>query len=285
MRDSTLTGFMEKRRILLTNDDGVSSPGLLAAAAALSQLGQVTIVAPQEQQTSSGRGMSIGYDGRLHRQQLSVDGSSVTAYSLKGTPAQSVRHGILDVLAERPHLVVSGINYGENPGTCVTISGTVGAAIEAAALGLPSLAVSLQTEAEQHFNHSPHVDFTAAGHFTRLGAEMLLAAGKIPDVDMLKIEVPAEATCATPWVITRVSRQYYYAPVRLQSLPAGQSAPLAYRIQYDPQTLEPDSDIHALRVRRFVSISPLSIDLTSRVDLQELEEHFRRNLPLAKGGT
>lgn len=274
---------MKKPTILLTNDDGISSPGLLAAAAALCRLGQLTIVAPQEQQTSSGRGMSIGCDGRLRPQELSVNGMKLTAYSLKGTPAQSVRHGVLDVLGEKPDLVVSGINYGENPGTCVTISGTVGAAIEAAALGLPALAVSLQTDAGQHYSHSPHVDFTAAAHFTRLGARMLLAAGKMPDVDLLKIEVPAEAACDTPWVITRVSRQYYYAPVRLHPLPEGQWAPLSFRIQYDPQTLEPDSDIHALRARRFVAISPLSIDLTSRVDLKELEQRLRRSQPRAEG--
>lgn len=261
--------------ILLTNDDGIASPGLHAAAEALTGLGRVVIVAPREQKTSTGRSLDPGSDHRLTPRKIVVNGDEVPAYSVKGSPAQAVRCGVLDLLRGKPDLLVSGINYGENVGSCITISGTVGAAIEAASLGIPAMAVSLETDPRENYNHSGHIDFSVAAHFTRLVAGLMIAAGPIPDVDVLKVEVPADAGPDTPWTVTRVSRQVYYEPAPPHLLRDGEGPSLPYRINFDAKTLEPDSDIHALRVRRFVSISPLSIDMTSRVDLGSLESTLR----------
>jgi len=267
---------LKSRTILLTNDDGIESPGLWAAAEALSEIGQVTVVAPLEQHTSAGRSMPSSSDGSLHRRNFTIKGKRWTAYAVGGTPGQAVRHGIYEVLGKKPDLVASGINYGENVGSCVTISGTVGAAIEGAALGVPSIAVSLQTEEKDNLSHSRDIDFSAAAHFTRLGADMFLRAGSFHDVDILKIEVPAGATPDTPWTMTSVARHYYYVPVKPRRMSLGEPAPFTYRIEFDEKKLDPDTDIHALRVQRRVSISPISIDMTSRVDLNELERHLRR---------
>ena len=119
-------------QILLTNDDGILSPGLWAAAASLSKLGFVTVTAPREQSSGAGRSLPSTSDGTIQEQRVQVNGQAWTVYSIGGTPAQTVLHGIYEVMPAKPDLVVSGINYGENVGTGVTISGTVGAAMEAA---------------------------------------------------------------------------------------------------------------------------------------------------------
>ncbi|RME45807.1 MAG: 5'/3'-nucleotidase SurE, partial [Caldilineae bacterium] len=192
--------------LLITNDDGIASPGLHAAAEAVAPLGDLLIVAPHHQQTGAGRSFRPLTDHRIYRHTLDIAGRPVTAYSIKGTPAQVVNAALLD-LADRPvALTISGINFGENIGSGVTISGTVGAALESASHGVPALAVSLETPPEYHNAPSADVDFSAAAHFTRLFARKALSLCPFPaDVDVIKVDVPATATPATPWRVTSVS--------------------------------------------------------------------------------
>ena len=128
---------MDQPLILITNDDGVHSKGLWAAAEALAALGEVLVVAPEEEQSSTGRSLPRSSLGRIRKVEAEVNGQMVTGYSVHGSPAQTVQHALLELVPRPPDLVVSGINYGENIGTSVTISGTVGAAFEAAAFGIP----------------------------------------------------------------------------------------------------------------------------------------------------
>src|SRR4030067_275697 len=146
---------MEKPiQILLTNDDGIQSPGLWAAAEALSTLGFVHVAAPSDQFSGAGRSLPSHSSGIISPQQVSVHGKEWTVYGVGGTPAQAVLHAVLEILPTPPKLVVSGINYGENVGTGITVSGTVGAALEAASLGIPALAVSLETPVSAHLSYS-----------------------------------------------------------------------------------------------------------------------------------
>ena len=116
-------------QILLTNDDGIESPGLWAAAAALSEVGYVTVVAPREQCSAAGRALYLWADGKISERSLEINGQSWKVFAVGGSPAQTVIHALLEVMPSRPDLVVSGINYGENMGNVVTGSGTVGAAM------------------------------------------------------------------------------------------------------------------------------------------------------------
>lgn len=258
--------------ILVTNDDGIRSPGLRAAAAALRPLGQVIVVAPLDQWSGAGRCMPATSEGRIYPETLVVDGEVIRAYAVEGTPAQVVDHAILEILPRPPDLVVSGINYGENVGSGVTISGTVGAALEAASFGIPALAVSLETSVEHHLGYSEEIDFRAAAHFTRVFAAAVLRRALPFDVDVLKIDVPSSATPETPWRWTRQSRQRYFVPVRPMRRRPTDPGPLGYRVEIDFEHLEPDSDIHALVVDRVVSVTPLSLDLTSRVSMEALRQ-------------
>ncbi len=261
---------MGKRQILLTNDDGIRSPGLWAAAEALADLGYVTVAAPRDQSTGMGRSLPSFSDGRIRAEVMHVCGKDWTVYAVGGSPAQAVLHGILEIMPQRPDLVVSGINYGENVGTGVTISGTVGAALEAASHGIPALAMSLETEAEQHHSYSTEVDFSAAAYFTACFARQLLEKRFPPDVDLLKVDVPSSANRQTPWQVTRVARQRYYVPTIPPRKSWDEPGPVGYKEAAILDAEHEDSDVYVLRVRRQVSVSPLSLDMTSRVDLDDL---------------
>ncbi|MGD2178425.1 MAG: 5'/3'-nucleotidase SurE, partial [Anaerolineae bacterium] len=261
--------------ILITNDDGITSPGLRAAAQAASPLGEILIVAPNRQWSGAARSLPHDLRGSISCRRLDVDGRLLTAYQVDGSPAAAVLHALLELAPRRPTLLISGINYGENVGADITISGTVGAALEGAVNGLPALAVSLQTPKETHARPSDAVDFTAAIHFTRLFAFYLLEVTLPFDVSVLKLDVPAGATPDTPWRLTRVSRRTYFAPVRPQRKRLAEPAPVDYEPIAHPECTEPDSDIYALAVDRVISVAPLSYDLTSRVDRGALEELLR----------
>jgi 5'-nucleotidase len=304
--------------ILVTNDDGIASPGLRAATQAALPLGEVLVVAPARQWSGAGRSMPRGDEGRISRYPLEVDGQPVMAYQVDSSPALVVVHAVLELVPYRPALLISGINYGENMGTDITVSGTVGAALQGADLGIPALAVSLQTPKETHANPSDNVDFSAAIHFTRLFARWMLQVTLPFDTDVLKLDVPDDATPETPWRLTRVSRHAYFVaapPQRTNSKDAASPPPLVGRaggekifplvggdgeretlsrvegnggnrdpflveevgghIDYNPLThperTEPDSDIYALAVDHVVSVAPVSLNLTARVDRGEME--------------
>ena len=116
-----------------------------------------------------------------------IDGKGL---AINATPARVVEHAVVGV-ADRPiALVVSGINYGENIGTIVTVSGTIGAALEAANTGIPSLAVSQEIAGVDYRDYNKSVDFTAAIFFTRKLAEILLREELVFDVDVIKLDIP-----------------------------------------------------------------------------------------------
>jgi 5'-nucleotidase len=269
--------FMSKSKpqILLTNDDGILSPGLWAAAASLSRLGFVTVTAPREQSSGAGRGLPNTSDGIIQEQRVQVNGQEWTVFSVGGTPAQTVLHGVLEVMKKKPDLVVSGINYGENVATGVTISGTVGAAMEAASLGIPAMAVSLEAEAQYHLTYSEEISFLVAAEFTARIARLLLEKKFPPDVYLLKVDVPSDATVDTPWQLTRVSRQRYYEPLAPARTSWGERAVIGYREAGEFDKEPENTDVYVLRRKRMVSVSPLSLDLTSRVDFQELDQLMR----------
>ena len=160
-------------------------------------------------------------------------------------------------------------------GTGVTVSGTVGAALEGAASGIPSLAVSLETAEEYHMSYSQDIDFSCAAHFTAFFARLLLEKELPFDVDVLKIEVPAEANQNTPWEIARLARRRYFEALRPERDSYTRPTQVAYRQAPGLESFHPDTDVYILRVKRHVAVTPLSLDLTSRVDLQDLDKALR----------
>jgi len=267
---------MNSKKILLTNDDGISSPGLWAAAEALAHLGFVTVAAPREQSSGMGRSLPGTSDGLIQIEILTVHGQEWRVHAVGGSPAQAVLHGVLEIMPEPPDLVVSGINYGENIGTGVTISGTVGAALEAAALGIPALAVSLQTDQQYHLSYSREIDFSAAAHFTALFGKILLENKFPADVEVLKLDVPAEATPETEWELARLTRQRYYESVKPERSSWDVTGTVGYKEAASLDKEPANTDLYVLRKKRHVAVTPLSLDLTSRVDFSKLDELLRK---------
>jgi len=260
-----------KPLILLTNDDGIQSPGLAAAAEALHPLGDLLIVAPFEQQTSTGRSrtQNCGGDGTITKTIVKYENHTWEGFGVKATPALAVVHARLELSDRNIALAVSGINYGENIGSCVTVSGTIGAALEAAEKGIPTLAVSQEIDSVDYHSYSENVDFSTAVYFTRKIAEKMLNTSLPFDADVLKLEIPLSASTETQCVVTRQDRLPYYTP-SIQNRNQQFGAP--EKISYTPSKgkyLSQDTDAYAM-AQGLVSITPLSYDLTSRISLADL---------------
>jgi 5'-nucleotidase len=266
---------VQRPLILFTNDDGIDSPGLWASAGAFADSYDVLIVAPIEQQSGTGRSLPITSRGNIIERELTIAGQTVKGYAVGGTPAQAVQHGVYELSQRCPSLVVSGINYGENVGNGVTISGTVGAALEAACLGIPSIAISLQVPKDLHLSYSKEIDFSTAAYFARFFGEWLLHSGERPDdVELLKIEIPAHATPDTEWKVTRVSKKRLFWPVRPARRDFSQDGYVGYAPNLDPSSAEKDSDVYTVLHEGLVSVSPISFDLTARTDRDSLRDQL-----------
>ena len=265
-----------KPHILLTNDDGIRSPGLWAAASELSKIGYVTVAAPREQSTGMGRSLPSTSDGIIKKEQMQVNGQEWTVYAVGGSPAQAVLHAVLEIVPHKPDLVVSGINYGENVGLGITISGTVGAAMEAASLGFLSMAVSLQTEAHYHLSHSVDIDFKTAGYFTGYFANLLLEKNFSAGVDLIKVEVPSHATPQTEWQMARLSRHRYYEPFPVKRESWDMPGAISYRHDNNLENEQEDTDVFVLRNKKMVAVTPIDLDMTARVDLKNFEKFLRK---------
>jgi len=268
----------KETHILITNDDGIESPGLLALADALADLGTLWVVAPREQVSGAGRASLISSDGVVEERKLTIAGMEQTAYAVNGLPAQTIHHGILEICPVKPDLIVSGINYGENLSTDVSISGTVGAALEGASWGVPSLAVSIElVRIAEFLEHSTTVDFSVTAWFARQFAEIMLTKSMPEDVQVLKLDVPFDATRETPWRITSLGRSRVFTPQIMPREDRTQPAKFSFIQNMNPQDFSADSDVNVLKVDRMVSVTPLSLDMTSRVAPGVLDELIRGN--------
>ena len=261
--------------LLLTNDDGIRSPGLWAAASALSEIGYVTVTAPRDQSSGMGRSLPNTSDGIIREEKVQVNGQEWSVYAVGGSPAQAVLHAILEIVPHKPDLVVSGINYGENVGLGITISGTVGAAMEAAGLGYRALAVSLEAATQYHLTYSEDVNFSAAAYFAGYFAKLLLGKSFPQEVNLLKVDVPSDATMDTPWQITRLSRQRYFEPVPPQRDSWDKSAIVTYKEAAELDRETEDTDVYVLRRKRMVAVTPLTLDMTAPVNLVNFEKFLR----------
>ncbi len=262
--------------ILITNDDGIHSPGLHAAAEAALPLGDLLIAAPRYQQTAMSRSMPNSEDtGVIETLSLDIGGLSHRAYAVHGSPAQAVLHAILELAAEKPTLCISGINYGENLGTGVTMSGTIGAAIQASVMGVPSLAVSTETEISvHHADEYAHIDWATATHFTARFAALMLQHPLPLEIGFLNVNVPVTATPETPIRVTRQSSQGYFRSRKETDRNFDSRYRFPYSIEVEHDLLEMDGDIWAFSVDRVVSVTPMTVDLTARIPLEDWFQRF-----------
>ncbi len=264
---------MECPLILVTNDDGIDSEGLWATVEAVLPLGEVLVIAPDREWSGGGRSMPFNVTGRIVPAGREINGQWVVAYAVDASPALAVVHGVAELAPRCPALVVSGINPGTNLGIEVTISGTVGAALEAGAFNIPALAVSLEVDSG---HTSDRMDYSAATVFTRRFARQLLTHALPCGVDALSVNVPSTTEPSTPWRLTRLCRRRTLLPVPPDRTNGGG------RLSFveDIGQAQPDSDVWAVKVDRMVSLTPLSLDLTARVDFDAITSSLGAEQPL-----
>lgn len=268
--------------VLITNDDGIESPGLLAAVRAAFGLARIVVVAPTKQMTSTGRSMAGNFADTLHRVERLVESDpSVEAYHIDAAPALAVQHAMNTIFVDRwPDLVLSGVNYGENLGMDITISGTVGAAFQAAAYAIPAIAASQQVDVAHHYEYG-EVDWEGSTRVVRAYLTRLLdrlrklpspaaPAGRVRlheprpfPFDVLKIDVPAACPPGTPERLCRLARRHYFLYTIDEPTPESPIGAGRTRVDTDRGLITVDDDVHALAHDGVVALTPLSLDFTA----------------------
>ena len=238
-------------RILVTNDDGVHSEGIHALADALKRLGPVTVVAPHVEASAIGHALTL-------RRPLRVEHLRGDVYEVDGTPTDCVNVALARILDEPPELVVSGINKGYNLGDDVTYSGTVAGAMEAALLGIPGIAVSLERSRGAY-------DFTFAANAAAQIAEMVIARGLSPRT-FININVPPGQPKGFRTTIQ--ARRNHVTVVDERLDPRGKAYYWIEEGQNDWE-INDRSDYAAVKAG-FVSVTPLQPDLTDYAALEQL---------------
>lgn len=248
-----------KRLILLTNDDGIRAPGLVAMYRELTKLGEVHVVAPETVQSATGHGITLSTP--LLTSRVTVE-DTFTGVAVDGRPADCVKLAVAKILPRPPDLVVSGMNSGANVGINVIYSGTVAAAVEAAFLGLPAIAVSLYLR-----NEIP-IDYPRSAALARRVIEQVLdaglAGGQVATINVPPLLPGQQPTgvkvvrqCSRPWADTYEERKdprgrpYYWNSTVFTLGPT-----------------EQDTDVAALR-DGYITVTPLQFDLTRYPQLRE----------------
>ena len=249
------------KHILVTNDDGVQAPGLLALAQEMRKLGRVSILAPDRNWSGSGHVKTLDRALRVKEFRL-ADGSQ--AFAGDGAPSDCVALAMLGYFKEPIDLVVSGINVGANLGHDVTYSGTVTAAMEAVIMGVPGVAVSLETLE----GHVGEMDYVPAAHAAGRVVRQVIENG-LPQEILLNVNVPFLAEDKIRGVmLTRQGLRVYHS--RLDERVDPRNRPY-YWIGGDAPTGVPErgTDVGAL-AEGFVSVTPLQLDLTAYRALTDL---------------
>lgn len=243
--------------ILITNDDGIGSPGLLALKEALASVGQVTVLAPDRNWSASGHVKTMHKPLRVDPVVL-ADGTS--AFATDGAPSDAVALALLGLVESPIDLVVSGINLGANLGHDVTYSGTVTAAMEAAIAGVPAVAVSLAAR--------DCVDFSVASRFAAHLARQVLKYG-LPSNVFLNVNVPSlPAEEIRGVLVTRMGLRIYRDELIRRHDPRGR--PYYWIGGPEPNGVEEEgTDIWAV-AHGYVSVTPLQLDLTAHHALDYL---------------
>ncbi len=251
-------------RILVTNDDGVDAPGLLALKRALDPVGETLVVAPEHNWSAAGHRKTMHKPLRLAQVCL-ADGTP--AFAASGSPSDCVALVMLGAVGARPGLVVSGINPNPNLGQDMTYSGTVTAAMEGTISGIPSFAVS--TDTREAARRGITDSFEVAAEFAAVVARKIVAEG-LPDGVLLNVNVPGLAKADIGGVqVTRVCRRIYRDELVERADPRGRPY---YWIGGEEPTAEPGegTDFFALE-HGHISVTPLHLDLTAYEQMERLQ--------------
>ena len=250
---------MDKPLILITNDDGIHSDGILALQQSVQSLGETIVVAPEAEKSAVGHAITIADPIRIKEVERQ---GKFFGYAIGGTPADCVKLGVKVLLDRKPSLIVSGINLGSNLGTSILYSGTVSAAIEGVLLGIPSIAVSLDTFTDE--------EFSAASEIAHRFASLVLENG-LPKGTALNINVPNVKKDEIKGVrVTKLGTSYYDETFDKREDPRGR---IYYWMDGNLVGSEYSPDLDDIAVNEnYVSVTPIHYKLTNHAYFETLSQ-------------
>ncbi len=251
---------MSKRPyILVTNDDGITAPGIQALYRSMQELGDVVVVAPDKEMSAAGHAITLTEPIRTKEVELPGD---IIGHAVTGTPADCVKIAVKAILDRKPDLVVSGINLGSNTGVNVLYSGTVSAATEGVILGIPGLAFSLTT-----YNTS---DYQAASHVAKYLTRSVLENG-LPENTGLNVNIPPISLDEIKGIrVTKQGKGSFNERFEKRLDPRQKTY---YWMTGEPLEIEEDEDADGRVIREgYISVTPIQYDLTHYQFLETLKE-------------
>jgi 5'-nucleotidase len=255
---------IEKPLILITNDDGITAPGIKALVQAALPFGKVVVVAPDKPQSGMGHAITLGQHLRL----IKVDYmEGVEAYACSGTPVDCVKIAVDKVLHRKPTICLSGINHGANHSINVIYSGTMSAALEASIESIPSIGFSL-------LDLSHEADFTAAAHFAGIIIKQVLADKNLDKHLCLNVNIPNVKTKLIKGIkICKQSYAKYDEKYVERKDPYGKKYfwLTGEFVNFDKSK---DTDVWALK-NNYVSVVPVQFDLTNHVIKEKLTKNWK----------
>ncbi|MBS4028909.1 MAG: 5'/3'-nucleotidase SurE [Ignavibacteriales bacterium] len=259
MRSSQISPRKSPLHILVSNDDGIDAPGIFALVTSLKKIGNVTVVAPERQQSAVGHAITMNHPIRVKEY---FHNGEFFGYAVDGTPADCVKIAIRSILKRKPDIVVSGINHGTNTAISVIYSGTVSAATEATLMKVPSLAISLATFTTP--------DFRYAAKFSMTMVKAVLGNG-LPQGTLLNVNVPPISEQNIRGVkITRMGKSTWNDTFEARRDPANKEY---FWLTGDLEVQDTEEDIDQVAVmNKFVSVTPIHYDLTNYDMLDELQK-------------
>ena len=248
-------------RILITNDDGIYSPGIQALSEAISEIGEITIVAPNIEQSAKSHSITLSNPIKIRFIKLN---NGINGWAVDGTPVDCTKIAIKSILNHKPDLIISGINQGANLGRNMIYSGTISAAYEGAILGIPSMAISLASYRIDNFIGSKFVAQKIARHLLKYG---------IPKGTMLNVNVPyTDLKNIRGNLITRQGNQYFIDDFEKRVDPRKQTYYwMKGKIVDHDSSLEYDGKAVA---EGYVSITPINFNITNESYMNELNRQF-----------
>lgn len=256
--------------ILVTNDDGIASQGLWPLCDKLKSVGRITVIAPESPRSATG--MSLTFHKPLRVRKMSIGGRH--GYAVSGNPADCVLLGVSQILSGAlPDIVISGINLGDNvTAQTVFASGTVAAAMQGAVMGIKAIAFSLALpESPRPSKGALNEKLGVASDFAERISAHVLRKGLPVGVDYLNVNFPFEITQTTRMKITRLGRSKYADNVMERKDPRGRPYYWQWGAFRPSAEFERETDLHAVWAERSISITPMSLDSSLRVE----EDYFK----------
>jgi 5'-nucleotidase len=248
---------MKRLNILISNDDGIDAPGIYALVQEVKKIADVTVIAPDKQQSAVGHAITMNYPLRAVPFRKN---NEFFGYAVEGTPADAIKLGVKFLMKTKPDMIISGVNHGANTAISIIYSGTVSAATEGTILGIPSIAVSLTTYEEADFSY-------AAKFAARLA--LLVAEKGLPEGTLLNVNVPPVPEHQIRGVrLTKQGRSKWDDTFEVRRDPANREY---FWLTGSLEVTDQDEDADQVAVQnQYVSITPIRYDLTDHRTLEAM---------------